>query len=161
MQISDHVDTLKTDVRGGEWLIDTRPDNSFTASSFTAEPEEFDDIVYWPYEAKYSGYGWCPWSGDTDKWVQVDLGSEYFITRSYTSFLCSRQLTWRHFTHRVSTKGSGMWYSDWVTEYRLMYSLTPNANDFISYGVLTGNADKSSSKVHILSSELYARYLRF
>lgn len=118
--------------RGSNALINTLPDDAFSASS------EYGTSCV-AIRAKFSRSGWCADGQRIGDWVEVDLGDVYLVDA-------------------VSTKASN--WDEWVTSYQLSYAVNENA--FTTYPVdLIGNTDASTESVSNLTSPFIARYLRF
>ena len=83
---------------------------------------------------------WC--AADNDKvnpWIQVDLGSEYWI-------------------NAVSLQGRGD-CAQWVTQFRIRYSLTDD-NNLRNLGVFEGNKDNTSVVKRYFKEPIRARIIR-
>ncbi|EDO45100.1 predicted protein [Nematostella vectensis] len=91
---------------------------------------------------------WCPNTKDSEDWLQVDLGTAYFV--------CG-----------VVTQGKEMRVNEWVYNYTITWSVDGVTwrNASSSYGLLPqvfqGNKDGSSEVQNKFYGKLWSRYLRF
>jgi F5/8 type C domain/von Willebrand factor type A domain len=132
-------------VRDTEPLVDSLPDEAFTASSWWS-----NDPGHVPQNAQFSDTdtfsNWSAGTTSVGEWLQIDLSGEKLI-----------------FT--VATKGRVQNYQQWVTSYKLAYSL--DGSTWLDYKVgdaevvFTGNIDMQTEVRNDLKVPVTARYVRF
>ncbi|XP_031561718.1 coagulation factor V-like [Actinia tenebrosa] len=121
------------------------PNNAITASSSAGHHPTGYGRLQW---TKYAGYQ--AWASTVppgpNQWLQIDLGQMKFVTA-------------------IATQGRHMSHNQWVTSYSFSYS---NDNtlwtEYKENGVkkvFAGNIDKETVVRHVLSSIIYARFVRF
>ncbi|XP_078667263.1 uncharacterized protein LOC144909086 [Branchiostoma floridae x Branchiostoma belcheri] len=120
------------------------PDRSITASSTFGNHHE-------PFRARLNGVAgvgaWSAGGNGPGQWLQVDLGEATFVTG-------------------VITQGRQNSYAQWVTSYKLQFSV--NGTDWTTYAgsdgsdkVFTGNTDMNTPVTNLLDNPVAARYVRF
>ena len=127
-------------------LVETRPTGAITASSTWAN----DFPRHGPENAKLSSTdsfsNWSAGVNDANQWIQVDLGSEALV-------------------RAVGAKGRAKNYAQWVTSYKLSYSLDGIKWTYYQHdgSIVTfkGNSDGNTEIRNDLPAPVLARYVRF
>ena len=115
-------------------------DNKITASSEYNENHSVKGCKLNKVMKNGHASAWCAASSDCENpWIQVDLGSEYWI-------------------NAVSLQGRED-CEQWVTQFRIRYSLT-NENELRNLDVFEGNKDNKSVVKRYFREPIKARIIR-